>query len=234
MTGQDLQRVGIIWPWRVSQYSWAEWLGMRNNNHGSQHTASTFPVSGVSLHVLSVTFFLSLVSVLDLEMTRTCSLYRWGTGTQSWCAGCFGCACHPKAPKLGSWYPYCSGTLKGWGLEEDNWLVEASSLERISADLVALGCYFQDAVKDPSDSSESLLCTISALWCSLLGCSWSSGEASSVLLTIQRCAANKPLYLSFCVAVWGLECSLGAHALKPDCLMLALTEALGGGPSWKK
>lgn len=118
MTGQDLQSIGIIWLWRVSQYPWAECLGMCNNNHGSQHIASTFPLSRVSLHVLSVTFFPSLISVLDLEMTRTYSLYRWGTGTQNWWAGCFGCACHPKAPKLGSWSPYCSGTLKGWVLRK--------------------------------------------------------------------------------------------------------------------
>lgn len=112
--------------------------------------------------------------------------------------------------------------------------MESSSLERISADLVALGCYFQDVVKEPRDSSASLLCRISALWCSLPGCSWSSRDASSAFSTIRRCAANKPLYLSFSVEVLGLECSLGAHALKPDCLMVAPTEALGVGPSWKK
>lgn len=70
MAWQVPQSIGILWLWRVSQYSWAECLGMCNNNYGSQHIASAFPVSGVALNILSVTFFLSFISILDLGMTR--------------------------------------------------------------------------------------------------------------------------------------------------------------------
>lgn len=79
-------------------------------------------------------------------------------------------------------------------------------------------------VEEPSVFSESLLFTIFAMPYSLPWCCWSSGDAGVVLLTIQRCAPNWPLYLSSCVVAWDLECSSGAHVLKPDCLLVAETD----------
>lgn len=94
--------------------------------------------------------------------------------------------------------------------------MEASSLERIGANLMSLGYLFWGCCK----GAQCLL------WVPPLHDLYTAMQTFMMFLELRRYWCGAPYYPNMytCVVVLDLECSSGDHILKPDCLLVALTE----------